>query len=171
MDMDESAPTDREQAEADTDEEGGDVERGAGEDKGSEQQEAPVPEPQAAHAAAQRPASAVPDAAEELGIDSLPFEEQSMATMPEPSDYSHVLDRMLELAGEYLEPAVTTKIDLWQDGTYRLRVYSHAPGIRHQLYYHAEEAMVKFGIINWETDEVEHVEAVERVDPIPPTGR
>lgn len=74
--------------------------------------------------------------------------EDPIDAMPGAAAFEDVYHRLLELAADELHRPVSTTIDTWEDGTFRIRVYHHIAGAgeRETLYYHSDEGVVRYGI-------------------------
>jgi dsDNA-binding SOS-regulon protein len=94
-------------------------------------------------------------------MSKIPFEEQSVETIPRSEAFAEVYDQMLELADEHLTEPLSAKISTFEDGTFRITVYHHFAGAgeREVLYYHTErsDCQVIYGIESDEEIRDEHV--------------
>lgn len=67
--------------------------------------------------------------------------------LPDATAFASIYAELLELAEEHLTRPVSTTIDTWEDGTFRIRVYHHIPPESQEtLYYHSAEGEVRYGI-------------------------
>lgn len=78
-----------------------------------------------------------------------------------------VYDEMVELADEHLQRPVSTTLDTWEDGTFRIRIYHQiAPEKRESLYYNSDEGEVHYGVEA--ADELKDHRVIKTVEP--PSG-
>lgn len=84
--------------------------------------------------------------------------------LPALTEVVDVYDRMVELADEHLTRPVTAKINTWEDGTFRIRVFhQRRPDVRETLYYHSEEGTVRYGVEG--DDELKDERVVTTIEP------
>jgi hypothetical protein len=82
-------------------------------------------------------------------------------------DAVDIYETLVELADEHLQRPVTTTVDTWEDGTFRIRVYhQRSPEVRETLYYHSAEGKVWYGVEAGET--LRDDEVITTIEP--PSG-
>lgn len=67
--------------------------------------------------------------------------------LPALTEVVDVYDELVELADDHLQRPVSTKINTWEDGTFRIRVFhQRRPDVRETLYYHSDEGEILYGV-------------------------